>query len=208
MAYAGPNEYGVIQTVIEYLRDGMEKGEFIPKDSPALNVDFVRAGGTAPVSGGGKVIGIKQEKPEEPAEEESYLSRYGVLFVCLVAILGTGFIASMYVRYKKRQRRIKAMNEEGFEMGEEDFEANLALREEEEDVTKTEAEGNSSRTESPAVGIPVSDSPVEDGSPDGVVIDPTEGPIIDQVELEVPPVDSGVESNEIEISLSASKSWR
>ena len=38
-------------------------------------------------------------------EKVSDLIQYGTRFVCLVGILGAGFIASMYVRYRKRKRR-------------------------------------------------------------------------------------------------------
>jgi len=175
-AYSGMDEYGVIQTIIARLQSGMEAGTFIPSGSPALNLEFQSAGGTAPAGGNGQIIPMNTERgtdqPEE--EEESNLSKYGTMFVCFVGILGAGFIAAVVVRYKKRQRRAKGM-EEGVEISEEDYEANLAMQEEVMD--KTEAEGYSSEPES--FGI------------------------INQVELDVPAVDS----NEVEMSLSGSKTF-
>ena len=132
------------------------------------------------MGGNGQIIPMNTERgtdqPEE--EEESNLSKYGTMFVCFVGILGVGFIAAMVVRYKKRQRRVKGMDE-GVEYSEEDYEANLAMQEEVMD--KTEAEGYSSEPES--FGI------------------------IDQVELDVPAVDSNADSNEVEMSLSGSKTF-
>lgn len=185
VAYAGNNEYGVIQAVIEKLREGMEAGTFIPSGSPALNLEFQSAEGTALTGGNTGIIPINTargtEQPQE--EEEGYLSKYGVSFVCLVAILGAGFIAAMVVRYRKRQRRVRQM-EEGVELSEEEYEAHLAMQE--EDAGKTDPEGDSRRTDSPGAMNQVgADSP-------GVMT---------QVELELPPADS----NEVELSWSGSK---
>ena len=177
-AYAGDNEYGVVKAVIAEIQYVMDYFQFVPSDSDPVTLEFVRGGGTAEVGSKGNIILLEREEPEE--EEESYLSKYGVLFVCLVAILGAGFIAAMVMRYKKRQRA-KAIGDGQYEMSEEEYEANLALQE--ENTGKTDAEADSSRTESPQ------DAPQ----------------LEKQVELEVPPVNSG--DSDVEISYSGSKSW-
>lgn len=187
IAYSGINEYGAIQAVIEQLQTVMESGAFIPSDSPALNVEFQKAGGTAPPRGAGVIMLNTDRGTEQP--EEGDISNYGVLFVCLVAILGTGFCAAMYVRYKKRQRKAKEANNDGIEVAEADYEANLAMQEEAlgdgAGTGKTDSEPDSRDTDSP--GVPRSSS------------------IISQVELEVPPVDSGADDGDIEISLPAAR---
>ena len=194
IAYAGTNEFGVTQAVIAQLTSGMESGEFIPSGSPALALEFRSSGGTAPVSGGGAVIVTGAERNPQPEEEESDLSKYGILFVCLVAILGAGFGAAMYVRYKKRKRKLKEANEGPIEITEDEFQNNLALQEEAmapgaTDVIKTETEGD---------GTPRSDR-------DSPVVEQL--PIVEQVELGVSPGESGADENEVEISLSGSKNF-
>ena len=110
-------------------------------------------------------------------------------------------MAAMFVRYRKRQKRLKEMDE-GVEMSEEDYQANLALHEE-DDAGKTDAEGDSSMADSPIGGFRRTDSPPDVPSR----ADSPDGEIMNQVELEVPPVGSGLDSNEVEISLSGSKSY-
>lgn len=182
VAYSGANEYGVVQTVIEKLREAMEAGTFIPSGSPALNLEFQSAVGTTLTGGNTGIIPINTvrgtEQPQEEEENSGDLSQYGTLFVCLVAILGAGFIASTVVRYRKRQRRVNQMDES------EDHEANLTMQE--QDAGKTDAEGDSSKTDSPGAMNQVgTDSP-------GVT---------NQVDLELPPADS----NEVELSWSGNK---
>ncbi|KAL3815743.1 hypothetical protein ACHAXA_004945 [Cyclostephanos tholiformis] len=107
VAYSGTDEYGVIQTVVLRLLDGMDSGTFIPPGSAALNLVFLGAEESVSVSGTGQSIAVSSARGTDlPAEEEeSYLSKYGTMFVCFVAILGAGTVAAMYVRYKRRQRR-------------------------------------------------------------------------------------------------------
>jgi hypothetical protein len=85
----------------------MDDGRFIPPDSAASSLVFLGAGESVPVADNGQSITVSSARgTEQPAvEEESYLSKYGTMFVCFVAILGAGTVAAMYVRYKKRQRR-------------------------------------------------------------------------------------------------------
>ena len=112
---------------------------------------------------------------------------YGVLFVCFVAILGTGCIAATYVKHKRKKRRAKEL-EEG-EMAEEEYAANLALQEDDVAGTKTAEFGeDSSITESP-----------QDNDPQSV---------INQVRLEEP-VELNRTSSEasIEMNLTGTKSW-
>jgi len=159
IAYAGNNEYGAVQTVISQLREGMEAGTFIPPGSPALNLEFQ---GADVVGGNNGIIQIKQGDMNEPLEEdESNLSKYGTLFVCLVAVLGAGFIAAMVMRYRKRQRRVNQIDL-GFEHSFEDYEGQLAMQEQETD--KIDAEEDSIRADSPDM--------------------------MRQVELELPPADA------------------
>lgn len=190
VAYSGPNEYGVIQHVIEQIKLGMEDGSFIPPNSPALTLEFLKAGDTAPVSESGQVISLTTARGmEEPSSsnsnEESYLSRYGVLFVCFVAILGTGFIAATVFRYKKRQRRAKEGLEEGVEEivgGDRDVTFPTTTQEPSSSVVNDDDDnvsdlGSSTRTDSTG--------------------------ITSRVELlEVPAVDSGTDSQDVEMSYS------
>jgi len=191
VAYSGPNEYGVIQHVIEQIKLGMEDGSFIPPNSPALTLEFLKAGDTAPVSESGQVISLTTARGmEEPSSsnsnEESYLSRYGVLFVCFVAILGTGFIAATVFRFRKRQRRAKERLEEegGNEIlgGDRDVTfpttaqepSSSAVNDDDDNVSDL---GSSTRTDSTG--------------------------ITSRVELlEVPAVDSGTDSQDVEMSYS------
>jgi len=178
-AYSGADEYGVVRTVIERLRTGMETRAFLPPGSPALNVEFTSAGGTAPSGGNGRIISLNTDRgmgEEQDGEVEGDLSQYGTAFVCLVGILGAGFLAAMHVRYRKRQRRRRMAKEvmdgdvEEFEEG--DYEGGLEVPQ------ATETGGSS--------------------EPDSHVI---------QVELDVPQVDSNTDCNEVEISLSGSKTF-
>ena len=189
----------------------MDEGTFltsaIEAEIPALNVEFVSGGGTfTPSSGGtGGVISLNTARGTEPLETEEAedpLSKYGVMFVCFVGILGAGFIAAMYMRYKKRKRRMKMATEDAIEMRMEDYEANLALQEE-ADMTKTEGESSSLNDSPVAVGLAL--NPADTPGAEADVEEPVS--VINQVELGVPPVENGVESNEIEISLTGSKSW-
>jgi len=195
VAYAGTNEYGVIQSIVTRMQSGMEDGTFLSTDVPALNLEFLGSGGTFATtsgSGSGGIIQLNTARGTETNDEdaEDPLSKYGLAFVCLVGILGAGFIASMVVRYRKRKRRAKQANEDPIEMSQEEYEASFMAiqRHEEEEAAKTEGESGS-MTDSPR------QSPREGGN------------IINQVELGVPPVGSGADSNEVEISLSGSKSW-
>lgn len=189
VAYSGPNEYGVIQHVIEQIKLGMEDGSFIPPNSPALTLEFLKAGDAAPVSESGEVISLTtargMEEPSNNNNEESYLSRYGVLFVCFVAILGTGFIAAMVFKYKKRQRR-RAKGGLHAEQGAEETSSPVGDR----DVTFPTVQEPSSA---------VNDDVSELGS--STRSDSTG--ITNQVELlEVPAVDSGTDSQDVEMSYS------
>lgn len=116
VAYSGMNEYGVIQTVILRLWDGMENRSFIPPlwQGHDVQLVFLGAGDAVPVSNNGQSISIDSASVLQAANEEddgrrNNLSKYGLLFVCFVAILGTGTFAAMYVRYKRRLRRKKGM---------------------------------------------------------------------------------------------------
>ncbi len=66
---------------------GMEDGSFIPPNSPALTLEFLKAGDVAPVSESGEVISLTTARGmEEPmsANNNEEVSRYGVLFVCFL----------------------------------------------------------------------------------------------------------------------------
>ena len=115
VAYSGMNEYGVIQTVILRLWDGMEDGSFVPPLCQGRDVQLVFLGaGDVPVSNIGQSISIDSASVLQAANKEddgrsNNLSKYGLLLVCFVAVLGTGTFAAMYVRYKRRIRRKKGM---------------------------------------------------------------------------------------------------
>ena len=186
-AYTGDNEYGVIKAVIEQLKKGMESGEFIPPDGEATSLAFLGSRGTGAAGAGDISILSMTGNLDSNEEEESYLSKYGILFVCFVAILGTGCIAATYVKHKRKKRRAKEL-EEG-EMAEEEYAANLALQEDDVAGTKTAEFGeDSSITESP-----------QDNDPQSV---------INQVRLEEP-VELNRTSSEasIEMNLTGTKSW-
>mmetsp|Transcript_24538 Transcript_24538/g.47018 ORF Transcript_24538/g.47018 Transcript_24538/m.47018 type:complete len:562 (+) Transcript_24538:321-2006(+) len=192
-AYSGADEYGVVRTVIEHLRTGMDSSRaFLPPGSPALNVEFTSAGGTAPSGGNGQIISLNTDRgmgEEDDGDVEGDLSQYGTAFVCLVGILGAGFLAAMYVRYRKRQRRMaKEMMMDGgvqeFEEG--DYEGGL-------EVPQATETGGSSEPDPDSHVVQV-----ELDEPDSHVI---------QVELDVPQVDSNTDSNEVEITLSGSKTF-
>lgn len=197
VAYSGPNEYGIIQHVIEQIKLGMEDGSFIPPNSPALTLEFLKAGDAAPVSESGEVISLTTSRGMEVPgssrnnEEESYLSRYGVLFVCFVAVLGTGFIAAMVFRYKKRQRRLAkgGINVEEGGGGDGD-DGNHIMGD--RDVTF------------PTVQDPSSSSAInneDDVSELGSSTRTDSTGLTNQVELlEVPAVDSGTDSQDVEMS--------
>lgn len=131
-AYSGLDEYSVIQTVIAQLRKGMDDGSFLPPASPALGLTFVNSGGTVAVGGGGSSYRLNTARgttPDAPPEpEESYLSQYGIAFVCLVAVLGSATLGAVHARRRKRRRRLaRAREEEGLEWSEEEHEQHLAL---------------------------------------------------------------------------------
>mmetsp|Transcript_2345 Transcript_2345/g.4292 ORF Transcript_2345/g.4292 Transcript_2345/m.4292 type:complete len:564 (+) Transcript_2345:1032-2723(+) len=226
-AYSGTNEYGVISTVIDQLRTGMEnssfltRGDLLPPNHPALHLEFVGSGGTFAVSGSGMSITLNTARGTQPPQEEEEtppeddLSKYGILFVCLVAVLGAGFLAATYVRYKKRKRR-KGYYDEGVEMTEEEYEANLAMMRKTEMVEegstmkkemgkKEEGDGMERGTMSGLVVPSLSGADKEneddhhDDSDDNDddVIHPSDS-IIDQVELAEHSMDYG---DDVEISL-------
>jgi len=226
-AYSGTNEYGVISTVIDQLRTGMEnssfltRGDLLPPNHPALHLEFVGSGGTFAVSGSGMSITLNTARGTQPPQEEEEtppeddLSKYGILFVCLVAVLGAGFLAATYVRYKKRKRR-KGYYDEGVEMTEEEYEANLAMTRKTEMVEegstmkkemgkKEEGDGMERGTQSGLVVPSLSGADKEneddhhDDSDDNDddVIHPSDS-IIDQVELAEHSMDYG---DDVEISL-------
>mmetsp|Transcript_40856 Transcript_40856/g.87017 ORF Transcript_40856/g.87017 Transcript_40856/m.87017 type:complete len:492 (-) Transcript_40856:69-1544(-) len=188
VAYAGMNEYGVVQTIIEQLRNGMDAGTFIPPGSPALNLEFQSAGGTSPSGGNGMIISLNTDRgtgrPE--VEEEDALSRYGTLFVCLVGILGAGFLAATVVRYRKRKRRkLKEVNERSVEHSVDDYEAQLAMQESAERTDRESSQPDSPERECNRPRTP------------GAM----------QVELDVPRMDSPTDSHEVEVCLSGSNSF-
>lgn len=193
-AYSGVDEYSVIQTLLTQLQTGMDDGSFLPPNSPALNLEFTSSGGTVPVGGGASSYGLTTARGttlDDPlGEEESYLSQYGISFVCLVAILGAATFGAVFARYRKRQKRIaRAKGEEGVEWSEEDYEAHLARQQAEEGVEDGErktAEESDSRSGT--------ESPMSAGA-----WTPTGGA------QHVPAVNS--DGSEVEISLSDSKSF-
>ena len=197
VAYAGVNEYGVIQTIVQQLKSTMEDDTFIPSENPAQTVSFRSSSGSTSI-GPGEVLSLETSRGTEP-EENDDLSRYGTLFVCLVGILGVGVIAAMYFRRKKRTQREKEMNEAGVEELGDDDEANLALAEEGETDTagnKTEPEGNSSDSPGVDMQAAAAEPEVEVDIPDG-------DSVVDQLELDVPAADSG----EVEISYRPKKDF-
>ncbi len=110
MAYSGTNEYGVVQAVVSRLREGMEDGTLVPPGSAALGLAFLGAGDSVSVANAGPSVVVASARGTEQQaveEEEGYLSRYGTMFVCFVAVLGAGTVAATYARYRKRQRRKK-----------------------------------------------------------------------------------------------------
>ena len=165
VAYSGTNEYGVVQTVISRLWEGMEAGTLIPPGSAALDLVFLGAGESVPVANAGQSISVSSargtEQPIVVEEDESYLSKYGTMFVCFVAILGAGTVAAMYVRYRKRQRR-KKDTVEAANCSWTSYDANV-----EEDVVKADPEeGCSSREcELPPVDSPPGNPPPVDSPP-------------------------------------------
>ena len=156
VAYSGMNEYGVIQTVILRLWDGMEDGSFIPPlwQGHDVQLVFLGAGDAVPVSNIGQSISIDSASVLQAANKEddgrsNNLSKYGLLFVCFVAVLGTGTFAAMYVRYKRRIRRKKGMIEA---VDANDYnnniEGDVERQGHHEDVTKT---APSSRSPTPSI---------------------------------------------------------
>ena len=195
IAYVGDNEYGVIKAVIEQIQDGMDSMQLIPPDSDAQNLKFIKGGGTAPVDG---VVNTLITDAGNKDVEESYLSKYGIMFVCFVAILGAGVGAAMYMRYKKRQR---AKDFDGVqEITAEEYETGLALAEE-ADMAKTAQEGRSSGTESPQDAPPSNDkymNSVMIDEMDSVAAQRMDGGYNEQ---------SAMSANSVEMTLSPDKKW-
>ncbi len=217
MAYSGTNEYGVVQTVISRLWEGMEAGTLIPPGSAALNLVFLGAGESVPVSNAGQSISVSSARgTEQPVveEEESYLSKYGTMFVCFVAILGAGTVAAMYVRYRKRQQRKRDMVE-AVEYSLTDYDANLDKQE--EDVVKADPDegcssqrcdlppGNSYPNDSPPVDSPAGNASSTDlASADSFATDrPAADPsgILSRVDVSVSPGNGAASGDEIEVNL-------
>lgn len=168
VAYSGMNEYGVIQTVILRLWDGMENGSYIPplwkKGHEDVQLVFLGAGDAVPVSNIGQSISIDStasvvqaaNKDDDNGRSSNNLSKYGLLFVCFVAILGTGTFAAMYVRYKRRLRRKKGVIQtvDANDNNSSSIEGEVVERQEQhEDVTRT---APSSRSPTPSI---IYDSP-------------------------------------------------
>ena len=149
IAYAGTNEYAIVQLVLELLQRKMLDGTFEKGD--ALSVEFVSSDGTASLSGTDTLTHVTSRGtaiPQDSSPEEDNISKYGKLFVSLVAILGVGAIVSTLMK-RRRRRKLQAEAEERGELHDEysvdDEEANAAETGKTEEVDS----GGSSRS-SPA----------------------------------------------------------
>lgn len=144
VAYAGVNEYALVQLILELLQRKMADGSFEKGD--ALSVEFISSDGTASLSETETLTHVTSRgtTTEDAPSEEDYISKYGKLFVSLVAILGTGALVSILM---KRRRRRKLREEAEEELREEypadDEETNAAA-----EIGKTEEvdSGGSSRS--------------------------------------------------------------
>ena len=197
-AYSGLDEYSVTHLVVNRLRAGMDDGFFLPPGSPALKLEFVSAGGAVPVGGGASSYQLNTARgtaPDAPPEEETNLSKYGVLFVCFVAVLGAATVAATFVRYRKRQKRIaRAKGEEGVEWSEEDHAAIQQVQTGVEVAeTKTTEEGDS---------LSVAESPASENA-----VVPATSAVPPATSRDVVAVDMDDNEGEVEIVLSGSKSF-
>lgn len=113
--FVGTNEYAIAQYLTYLIRSGCENGLFLTPAIPALMIEFQNTV-EAEYTSVGTVVSISQETGEEE-EEEDYISKYGKLFVSMLAILGVGFVAALVIKRRKRRRRKKEereMEREGF----------------------------------------------------------------------------------------------
>jgi len=113
--FVGTNEYAIAQYLTYLIRSGCENGLFLTPALPALMLEFQNTV-EAEYTSVGTVVSISQEAGEED-EEEDYISKYGKLFVSMLAILGVGFVAALVIKRRKRRRRRK----EEFELEREGF---------------------------------------------------------------------------------------
>lgn len=110
--YSGTNEFAVVNHLTRLVRSGCENDLFHTQG--ALKINFSATTGIQTESG--QFIPLvadpaKEEKPEVE-EEEGYISQYGILFVCMLAVLGSGCAAVILFRRKKNKTRMKEEAEE------------------------------------------------------------------------------------------------
>jgi hypothetical protein len=213
VAYSGMNEYGVIQTVILRLWDGMENGSYIPPlwkkgHDDIIQLVFLGAGDAVPVSNIGQSISIDStassvvqaaNKDDDEGQSSNNLSKYGLLFVCFVAILGTGTFAAMYVRYKRRLRRKKGMipTVDANDYNSSSIEGEVVERQEhEEDVTRT---APSSRSPTPSIII--------DDTPFNVLTAVDVSVASGEIEVNLPPSPIVVADDDVTTTSTRKKWW-
>jgi hypothetical protein len=227
--YIGNNEYEVSQTVTKLVRSGMETGQFISEGSLALMLEFQ---GASDMSAGetGVVIPLNTDRGTIwdvlKEDENDYISKYGKLFVSLLAILGTGFILATIVR-RRRSRLAKAsqaaeladghegdlaldenaLDTERLESAEDDLPMKHVTEEDEEIRVDEEKNGSSSwglfggkkKKEEPQSSMfDVEETKEEEVVTPAALDAPSYEDVLNHVDLSVPPA----ESDEVEISLS------
>lgn len=144
VAYAGANEYAIVQLILELLQRKMADGTF--ENGDALSVEFISSDGTASLSETETLTHVTARGttiPQDAPSEEDNISKYGKLFVSLVAILGIGAIVSILMKRRRRRKLQKAGEELHEEYSVHDEEVNETGKTEEVDS------GGSSRS-SPA----------------------------------------------------------
>jgi len=223
--YSGTNEFGISNLIIDLLRSGMENGDFISEGGPALKLEFQTAVDISAGENSGIVVPVQTDRGTiwqvmQTENAEDTISKYGTLFVCLLAILSVGFLVATIF---KRRRKKRANERQAAEVAEEQN-SNLALREEQvtereesmpmKEVALDDEEEQSRGGEAKSVasgwdwfgGLFSKGEPQTIDTP--VVIKETttetHASVMEQVELDVPQSDS----DEGEISLSSlKKGW-
>mmetsp|Transcript_29325 Transcript_29325/g.65728 ORF Transcript_29325/g.65728 Transcript_29325/m.65728 type:complete len:434 (+) Transcript_29325:162-1463(+) len=145
VAYAGANEYAIVQLILELLQRKMADGTF--ENGDALSVEFISSDGTASLSETETLTHVTARGtaiPQDAPSEEDNISKYGKLFVSLVAILGIGAIVSRLIKRRRRRKLQKAGEELHEEYSVDDEEVNAA------ETGKTEEDSGGSSRSSPA----------------------------------------------------------
>ncbi|KAL7481229.1 hypothetical protein ACHAW6_006911 [Cyclotella cf. meneghiniana] len=223
--YSGTNEFGISNHIIDSLRSGMENGDFISEGSPALKLEFKTAVDISAGGNSGIVVPVQTDRGTiwqvmQTENVDDTISKYGTLFVCLLAILSVGFLAATIFKSRRNKRTKERQAAEVAE----DHNSNLALREEQvtereesmpmKEVALDDEEEQSRGGEAKSVasgwdwfgGLFSKEEPRTVDTPVVLKETKSEAPasVIEQVELEVPKSDS----DEVEISLSSvKKGW-